>query len=359
MPLAYAYTLLITAVVLLIALLVGRLAFRLHLPRVTGYLLTGIAVGPSLAHLLGIPTLLAREDLDRLTVVAEIALALILISIGIQFRAENLRRWRQRLAVLSASEIGATFGLVFVATFLLNLTLVGKVLAPASGLAQSSLYIGLFLGVIAVATAPAATLLVIREYESEGPITDAVVTLIGLNNLFAILCFNGIYHFLLDSSAGAEALLGRLFIPILVGGATGLLLSVLGRTPARGHRIPAAGLRRGPGRGRHLPLFRVGHALGLLCLRRRCRQYLTQGPRPAGGPAPKRLCPLRHLLCPSRGQSPLRPTASDWPLGRGVCSCCARPANWSAAISGPAWAILARNIRPGPDRLCWPKPGWP
>ena len=224
METSFAHSFAASAAALLFALLVGRLVFRLHLPRVTGYLLTGLAAGPSLSHWTGLPPLLNATDIARLHAVAEVALALILVSIGMQFRSEHLRRWRGRLLIFSASEVGTTFLLVFVAATASNLFWVQRLVVDDLWL--SSLYIGLFLGVIAIATAPAAPLLVVREIEAAGPVTDAVVTLIGLNNLTAILFFNLAFYFLLQPDAGAGALAERLLLPVAIGGAGGLLMSL-------------------------------------------------------------------------------------------------------------------------------------
>jgi Kef-type K+ transport system membrane component KefB len=216
------------ALALLLALLIGRVLCRLNLPRVTGYLLTGLLVGPSLATWLPVPALLDRLVIDQMQVISDIALALILITIGMQFRIDHLRRWRKRIVMLSACEIGATFCLVFVAAAALNYFEVREIVMPEDGLGSSSLYIGLFLGVMAIATAPAATLLVMREYESQGPVTDSAVTLIGLNNLCAIVFFNVALHFLLAEGGGFFTLLGSIFFPLFIGGAVGLVMSVWG-----------------------------------------------------------------------------------------------------------------------------------
>ena len=91
---------------------------------------------------------------------------------------------------------------------------------------QSSLFFAIFLGIIAVATAPAATLMVIREYEADGPTTSSVLSLVGLNNLFSIFAFGVATHFLLKPADGIDQLLYSLFVPLLVGGALGFLISI-------------------------------------------------------------------------------------------------------------------------------------
>ncbi|MEW6756470.1 MAG: cation:proton antiporter [Candidatus Latescibacterota bacterium] len=220
-----AHTLLAAAAALWVALAAGGLAARVRLPRVTGYLVAGLAVGPSLSAWLGYPALLNPGDLGRLSVLSDIALALIMLTIGMHFRAEHLRRWRQRILVVSGCETGATLALVAGATAALNY--LSPHALPAHGsLALSSARLGLFLGIVAVATAPAATLLVMREYGSEGPVTDSAVTLVGLNNLFTILAYNVASHLVLAGQGTILSLLGRLLMPLGIGGLTGLAVSL-------------------------------------------------------------------------------------------------------------------------------------
>ncbi len=217
------------AVSFLSALLMGRLAARLHVPRVTGYLLGGLLTGPAVAKKLGVPALLDHGDLDELRLLSDIALALILLTIGAQFRMEHLRRWGRRIAVLASCEILLTFFLVALLSTVLNLEVVRYTLNPEMGLGASSVYLGLFLGTIAAATAPAATLLVIREYESQGPLTDLVMTLVGINNLVSVLGFTCMAHFLLVPEGSLPPLTEQVFLPLLIGGFIGLGLSLWGQ----------------------------------------------------------------------------------------------------------------------------------
>jgi len=213
------------AVIFFGALVGGRLAARCHIPRVTGYLVTGLLVGPSLAGLFGLPTLLPPEVLGELRIVTDIALALILLNIGALFEISHLRRWKHRIALFSCCEIGLTFALVAGATLLVNMLLLQRVVGGLS-LWQSSLHFALFLGVIGVATAPAATLMVIREYEADGPVTSTVLTLVGFNNLASVLGFAFIAHLLLLPDEGLAALLLKMGGPILIGALIGFAVSV-------------------------------------------------------------------------------------------------------------------------------------
>ncbi|NIQ09830.1 MAG: hypothetical protein GWO23_09160, partial [Gammaproteobacteria bacterium] len=87
------------------ALIGGRVASACHIPRVTGYLLTGLIIGPSFAHLTGLPVLLPPDILIELRPLSEIALALILMHIGGLFEISYLERWRHRILLFSGSEI--------------------------------------------------------------------------------------------------------------------------------------------------------------------------------------------------------------------------------------------------------------
>ncbi|PNU20367.1 hypothetical protein C2E25_07325 [Geothermobacter hydrogeniphilus] len=220
------------AIVLLGSLVGGRLAALLRLPRVTGYLLAGLLLGPSCAQLLGLPPLLAEDALRELDVLGNLALALIMVNIGGQFRTDHLRRYRHRIAIFSLGETGLTFILVAVCCFLVNQLLMDVVVGGLT-LTQTSLAFGLLLGLIAIATAPAATLMVIREYEAAGPVTNTVLTLIGLNNLASVMLFI-LAEQLLTGSGFSLQLLTRMFGPLLLGGLLGFLMSVWGQRLEQG-----------------------------------------------------------------------------------------------------------------------------
>lgn len=216
------------AALLLGALFGGRIAALFHIPRVTGYLLTGLLAGPSFAGLVGLPTLFTADALQELAILTDVALALILLNIGGQFRTEQLRRFRHRILLFSASESFGTCLLVGFATFASNQFVLQQVV-PGLDLLQTSLAFALLLGLIAIATAPAATLMVIREYEAEGPVTSTLLTLVGLNNILAILLFAAAAHFLFLPESGLSQLAIKMFGPLLVGGMLGFALSLWGQ----------------------------------------------------------------------------------------------------------------------------------
>ena len=200
LTLAYAYAL---------ALLLGRLMSRLRLPRATAYLLVGIIAGKPLLGSLPIDPLIVEDR--NLGVLVDFTLGLILFGIGRRFRLVQLRRHLRRILTTAAVEISVTFTLV-----------TGAALAVGA-----SAEIAVLLGLIGIATAPAATMLVIREYEADGPVTDLAVLLIGINNLVSVIGFIiAVAYFLpAAAAAGHPSVAFALAVPVGAGLAVGLVAS--------------------------------------------------------------------------------------------------------------------------------------
>jgi len=156
------------AIVLVLALVGGRIASFFRLPRVTGYLLAGLIMGPSITGFL------TKQEVVHFTFISDIALGIIAFYIGTEFESKKLQRLKKTLTSFFMSDVLITFLTVFLA-----------VLAAIRG----PLVIAVMLGILSMATAPAATLLVIREFDSEGPLTDHIMALVGLNNLMCIIAF--------------------------------------------------------------------------------------------------------------------------------------------------------------------------
>ncbi len=228
----------ILAVALVLALASGRVAAFFRVPRVTGYLLAGVVLGPSLTGVL------TRQYLAAFVIISELALGIIAFYIGCEFKASHFRRLKKTVSFFSAAEIMTTFALV-----LLTL-LVVYYRTPA---------MALLLAILAIATAPAATLLVIREYDSEGPLTDHVLAMVGLNNLICILGFVmglGLIELTTGGQAGFSSaavmmeMVRKLLLPPLLGVALALLLQFyLRRNPEQNELliVSLAGVMLGVG----------------------------------------------------------------------------------------------------------------
>lgn len=196
---------------LLAACLVASLiADRLRLPKVTAYLLVGLAIGP------GSLNWIPHEHVEMLQPVTKLAMALVLFNLGCHFPLDYMRKLLRRITYLSLSEMGFTFALVGLGLLLF---------VPWE--------VALLLAALALATAPATTVLVLKEASSEGQVTEYASALVALNNLFAIVAFEVIF-------LGIQLADGRLTAPLpaelllltrnivgstLLGVLTGLLVS--------------------------------------------------------------------------------------------------------------------------------------
>ncbi len=154
--------------ILLFALMIGHLVRFVRIPEVTGYLLAGVLVGPSV---LGWVTI---RNLEALRVFSEVGIGLILFSIGGVFDIEKIGHIGRRLLKLALVESALAGGLVF-----LGMLVVGQ-----------PWQVSVLLGAIAMSTGAASTLMVIRENDSVGPLTDAITGVIGLNNVIALVAFS-------------------------------------------------------------------------------------------------------------------------------------------------------------------------
>lgn len=195
----------------LLALGAGRISASMGIPRVTGYLAVGLLAGPSVAGLAGMPGLMTHGLQQSLMPLHDIILGLIVFIIGGSFRLKAVRKVGAKLLVISFCEIGITAVLVGIGAYLLT---------------RSFLMAG-FLAVMSVTTAPAATQMVIREYQSEGPLTDTILPLIGMNNLAAIMAFILLENCLPGAIASYAQSLYQIGAPLALGTFMGLMMAVM------------------------------------------------------------------------------------------------------------------------------------
>lgn len=153
--------------ILLAALVAGHVAQLLRIPEVTGYLLIGVFIGPAGFDLI------SHENLKTLAFLSEIALGMILFGIGSIFEAAHFRLVGPGVVRITIWEGTAAFILVTVGLFALG----------------QPMPVALLLGVIAMETAPATTLMVLHEYNARGPLTDRLLALIALNNMYVLMTF--------------------------------------------------------------------------------------------------------------------------------------------------------------------------
>ncbi len=190
---------------LLVGLLAGGIAARIKIPRVSGYLIAGLLLGPSLTGMIG------NQELRSFDLIAQIALGLIMFNIGGRFKARHVRRFIGKLLTVAVFEMGLTWALVGGAVWALSRN---GVLALA-------------VGFIAMATAPATTLVVVKEYESEGPLTSNLIALVGINNFFCLILFPILLIALNGGSGGGGFALLEVGKSLLLGVGLGLGLSFM------------------------------------------------------------------------------------------------------------------------------------
>jgi len=218
--------LLSVSIALLSGLLMTRVLKPLKLPDVTAYLLAGILVGPFCLGLLGVEGLgfTSHEAVTSLSLVSETALGFIAFSIGNEFRLRDLRHIGRQAVVIGI--VQALFATLFVDLALLGLYLVfPHLITPAQAIT---------LGAIATATAPAATLMVVRQYKAKGPLTDLLLPIVALDDAVGLVVFAvsfGIARTLVDGTMDLVSIfvnpLVEIIASILLGAATGWLLTKL------------------------------------------------------------------------------------------------------------------------------------
>lgn len=172
--------------VLATCLTIGLIAEKLRFPKVTVYLLVGLATGPALLGWI------SKSQMHRLHEVTELAMALVLFGLGCHFSLPKVRKTIGRSTLISIADVAATF------------------LAVAGGLLVlgQPWEISVLLGSLAIATAPATTILVLQESASEGPITEHASNLVTLNNLASILIFESVFIFVTQFQGEASVSIG-------------------------------------------------------------------------------------------------------------------------------------------------------
>ena len=174
-------TLLSVSIALLAGLLMTRLFKPFKLPAVTAYLIAGVLIGPYCIGALGIdglgfPTMASVHSLE---LVANVALGFIAFSIGSEFRLEELKKTGKQALVIGIVQALVATMFVDLALLVVHLNMPDKLSLPQV----------LVLGAIATATAPAATLMVVRQYKAKGPLTKLLLPIVALDDAVGLIIF--------------------------------------------------------------------------------------------------------------------------------------------------------------------------
>ena len=221
------------AILLLVALFSTRLMRIIKLPNVTGYIITGIIMGPFIFGLLfnnftfeGIKEAPIYGFVDKIGWVSTVALGFIAFSIGTSFKKSTIRALGTRVIIITIFEaIGASL-LVFIAL------LVAHFIFPN----YISWEIVLTLSAIASATAPAATLMVIKQYNARGPLVDTLLPVVALDDAAALILFAILFQLATAIAGGTLSFYAIIVKPLLeilislgIGSVLGLLISLMNR----------------------------------------------------------------------------------------------------------------------------------
>ena len=173
--------LLSVSVALLVGLLMTRIFKPIKLPSVTAYLIAGVLIGPYCIGALGINGIgfNSMDDAARLGIIAELALGFIAFSIGSEFRLDDLKKTGKQALVIGIVQAMAAAVIVDIVLLMIHFAMPDKL-----SLAQV-----LTLGAIATATAPAATLMVVRQFKAKGPLTKLLLPIVALDDAVGLIVF--------------------------------------------------------------------------------------------------------------------------------------------------------------------------
>lgn len=201
--------LLSVALALCAGLLLTRLFRRLHLnfPDVTAYLIAGLIIGPHGLGKLGVTGLgfTSYEDVENLTILTQIALGFIAFAIGNEFRLSQLKHTGRQATIVGIFQAVA-------AAVLVDIVLIGLHFVLGDKLPLS---VAITLGAIATATAPAATLMVVRQYKAKGPVTDILLPVVALDDAVGLVVFAVSFGIATALEKGSVDLVSVLVNPIL------------------------------------------------------------------------------------------------------------------------------------------------
>ena len=201
------YVLLSLAVALFTGLMLSRLAKKVKLPAVTAYLVAGILIGPYCLGAFGVEGLgfISMDNIKAYRLLSDTALGFIAFSIGNEFRLSQLKKIGKQATVIGI--IQAVFTTLVVDAALIGLHFIIPDKLPLSA--------AIVLGAIASATAPAATLMVVKQYKAKGPVTDILLPIVALDDAVGLVLFAISFGVAKALMAGKVNLISVLLEPVL------------------------------------------------------------------------------------------------------------------------------------------------
>ncbi len=176
-----AAILLSISVALLSGLLLSRLAKKVHLPAVTAYLIAGVLIGPFvLGGIFDIDGIgITNNQIEGLGIICDVALGFIAFSMGHEFRFSQLKQIGKKAMIVGIGQAIFTTIVVDIALIGLHFLMPDKISISAA----------IVLAAVATATAPAATLMVIKQYKAKGPLTEILLPVVALDDAVGLIVF--------------------------------------------------------------------------------------------------------------------------------------------------------------------------
>ncbi|MBR3751289.1 MAG: cation:proton antiporter [Clostridia bacterium] len=194
------------SIALLAGLLLSRLAKLVKLPAVTAYLVSGVLIGPFCLGALNIPGIgIASGQIEGLGLISDLALGFIAFAMGNEFRLAQLKKIGKQATVIGVFQ--AIFTTVVVDAVLIGLHFImpDKLSLPAA----------IVLASVATATAPAATLMVVKQYKAKGPVTDVLLPVVALDDAVGLVVFAISFGVAKSISSGSVDILSVILEPLL------------------------------------------------------------------------------------------------------------------------------------------------
>ena len=212
------------ALLLLVALFSTRLMRILKLPNVTGYIITGILMGPFVFGLIfnnfsfdGIKESPIYLYVDKISWVSTVALGFIAFSIGTSFKVNVLKAVGKKVVVITILEALCASLFVIIALIITHFIIPDKV----------TWELVLILGAIASATAPAATLMVIKQYNAKGPLVNTLLPVVALDDAAALILFAILFQIATTLAGGGDFSVYKMLLKPLIEISISLVFGIL------------------------------------------------------------------------------------------------------------------------------------
>lgn len=213
------------SIALIAGLIMSRVAKVMQLPAVTAYLVAGILVGPYVLGQIGVHGLgfISTDNVKQYDIFSNVALGFIAFDIGNEFRLKQLKQIGKQATVVAFTQALSATVLVDVIMIGLHFAMPNVVTMPMA----------LILGAIATATAPAATLMVVRQYKADGPLTRILLPIVALDDAIGLVVFaisSGVARAFISGSLDITSILVEplieVILSLLLGSVMGWLLTI-------------------------------------------------------------------------------------------------------------------------------------